>query len=121
SFSCGVVGRTTCYRNTVYFSENTTNNHLSENTCMAFIKYMKKSAKKKPYQYMSDEDAQLIVKPILPIASDSMANLLKSDRPNVVLILLEGMVAQVFEELAGEKGITPRSEERRVGMQCICC
>jgi len=111
TFIRGGYGRATLNPSAVYFSDNTTSNHLAVNTYWAFIKDMMKSAKKNPYQYMSDEDAQLIVKPILPIASDSMANLLKSDRPNVVLILLEGMVAQVFEELAGEKGITPNMDK----------
>src|SRR5690606_8140648 len=91
----------------VYFSDNTTSNHLAVNTYWAFLKDMMKSAKTNPYNYMTEEVAQDLVQPILPNHLDTIDRVLKTNRPNVVLILLEGMVAQVFEELGGEKGITP--------------
>ena len=107
SFIRGGYGRATLNPSAVYFSENTISNHLAVNTYWAFLKDMTKSLKKNPYQYMSDEEAQNTIKPYLPIAQDSVAKVLNTDKPNVVLILLEGMVGQVFEELGGEKGITP--------------
>lgn len=52
---------------------------------------------------MEDKDAQaLIAKDVLATPSDSITAVLHTDRPNVVLVILEGMVAQVFEDL-GEK------------------
>ncbi|NGM74808.1 LTA synthase family protein [Sphingobacterium sp. SGL-16] len=111
AFIRGGFGRATLNPSAVYFSDNTTSNHLAVNTYWAFLKDMMKSAKKNPYRFMSEEEAQQIINPVLPKTSDTVENVLRMDRPNVVLILLEGMVAQVFEELGGEKGITPNLDK----------
>lgn len=103
----GGYGRATLNPSAVYFSDNTVANHLAVNTYWAFFKDMTKSAKKNPYQFMSDQEARELVTPLLPNHQDSIAQVLKTDRPNIVLILLEGMVAQVFTELGGEKDVTP--------------
>lgn len=111
AFIRGGFGRATLNPSAVYFSDNTTSNHLAVNTYWAFLKDMMKSAKKNPFRFMSEEEAQQIINPVLPKTSDTVENVLKTERPNVVLILLEGMVAQVFEELGGEKGITPNLDK----------
>lgn len=112
-FSCirGGYGRATLNPSAVYFSDNTTTNHLAVNTYWAFLKDMMKSSKKNPYNYMKSEEAQSIVKDITSSSTDSIPKVLNTDRPNVVLILLEGMVAQVFAELGGEDGITPNLDK----------
>lgn len=106
TFIRGGYGRATLNPSAVYFSDNTISNHLAVNTYWAFMKDMTKSSKKNPYLFMSFEEADTLVRPLLPTGKDTVQQILNTDRPNVVLILLEGMVAQVFEELGGEKGIT---------------
>lgn len=39
--------------------------------------------------------------------NDSTVSVLKSNRPNVILIIVEGFTANVIESLGGRKGITP--------------
>ena len=102
----GGYGRANINPSTVYFSDSNVANHLAVNTYWAFLKDMTKSSKKNPYVFMEDGEAKSLVTKVLP-SEDILSNSpLKSDRPNVVLILLEGMVGQVFEDLGGEKGIT---------------
>ena len=107
TFIRGGYGRATLNPSAVYFSENTISNHLAVNTYWAFLKDMTKGAKKNPYQFMTNEESESVIKPYMPDFKDSVAQVLRTERPNVVLILLEGMVAQIFEELGGEKGVTP--------------
>lgn len=107
SFIRGGYGRATLNPSAVYFSENTISNHLAVNTYWAFLKDMTKNVKKNPYAFMDEEKAKSLISDLLPNSNDSVNKVLHTDRPNVVLILLEGMVGQVFEELGGEKGITP--------------
>jgi len=40
-------------------------------------------------------------------ASDSTAHLIEGNKPNVILIIIEGFTANVIEALGGEKGVTP--------------
>src|SRR5690606_35708889 len=103
---CGGDGRATLNRSALYFSDNTIANQVAVNTYWAFMKDMTKNCKKNPYLCMSFEEADTMVRPSLTTGKDTVQLILHTDRPNVVLILLEGMVAQVFEELGGEKGIT---------------
>lgn len=112
SFMRGGYGRATLNASSVYFSDNNASNHVAVNTYWAFLKDMTKSSKKNPYQFMEDKDAQaLIAKDVLATPSDSITAVLHTDRPNVVLVILEGMVAQVFEDLGGEKEVTPHMKK----------
>ncbi|MCI0921377.1 LTA synthase family protein [Sphingobacterium rhinopitheci] len=106
TFLRGGYGRATLNPSAVYFSDHNVMNHLSVNTYWAFAKDMLKSSKQNPYQFMEEEEAVRLANEVLPVANDTIVNILKVQQPNVVVIILEGMVAQVFENLGGEKGIT---------------
>lgn len=106
TFLRGGFGRATLNPSAVYFSDINTVNHLAVNTYWAFIKDMTKSSKKNPYQFMEEDKAIGLAKTVLPIQSDSISSILNVENPNIVLVLLEGMVAQVYEDLGGESGIT---------------
>lgn len=108
-FSCirGGYGRATLNPSSVYFSEVNLVNHVAVNTYWSFFKDLTKRTKENPYQFMDKEKAYGLccVKP--EARSDSVEQVLTTDRPNVILVVLEGVVAQVFEDLGGEKGVTP--------------
>lgn len=106
SFIRGGFGRATLNPSAVYFSDNNSSNHLAVNTYWAFLKDMMKSSKENPYQYMSKEEATDLTNKVLPNPTDKVSSILKVENPNVVIVILEGMVAQVFENLGGEKGVT---------------
>lgn len=107
SFIRGSFGRATLNPSAAYFSDNNPSNHLAVNTYWAFLKDMTKSSKKNPYQFMSEDSLERVLPNIIPNQADTILPVLNTQRPNIVLVLLEGMVAQVFEDLGGEKNITP--------------
>lgn len=106
AFIRGGFGRATLNPSAVYYSDNNSSNHLAVNTYWAFVKDMTKSSKQNPYQFMEQQVADQVTATVLPNPQDSIAGILKIDKPNIVLIILEGMVGQVFEDLGGEKGVT---------------
>lgn len=106
SFIRGGYGRATLNPSAVYFSDNNSSNHLAVNTYWAFLKDMTKNSKENPYRYMDPIEASKLTNEVLPSQQDSILSILKVSKPNVVIVLLEGMVAQVYEDLGGEKGIT---------------
>jgi len=63
--------------------------------------------KANPYVYFNKTDAEKTVKELFEIKNDSTEYLLKKNRPNVVLIVLESFSADAIACLGGEKGITP--------------
>lgn len=106
SFIRGGYGRATLNPSAVYFSDNNPSNHLAVNTYWAFLKDLMKNSLENPYQFMDQELADELTQVVLPGQEVLESNVLKSNRPNVVLVILEGMVAQVFENLGGETGVT---------------
>lgn len=106
SFIRGGYGRATLNSSAVYFSDNNPSNHLAVNTYWAFLKDLMKSSLENPYQFMNQDTADSLTQGVLPCQLDRAPVILKTDRPNVVLVILEGMVAQIFEDLGGEAGIT---------------
>lgn len=61
---------------------------------------------KKKYHFMPDEEAHQIVDSIYRSGGD-YPRLLKTERPNIVVLLLESFSADAIEVLGGEKGVTP--------------
>ena len=103
----GGYGRANLNPSVAYYSESSTLNHTAVNTYWSFLKDLTKSDVKNPYNFMETTESDSLVFSILGSSQDSITKILKTDNPNVVVILLEGIVAQVFEPLGGEKSITP--------------
>ncbi len=103
----GGYGKATLNQSSVYFSDDNTANHAAVNTYWSFLKDLTKSTKKSPYQFMEQPEAEKIVSAALGEQSGAVTDVLTTDRPNVILVVLEGVVAQVFEDLGGEKNVTP--------------
>jgi len=62
---------------------------------------------KNPYLFMDKEKAEAIVKSVYASSKDTTLNILKTTRPNIVLLILESWSADLIEGLGGEPGITP--------------
>jgi phosphoglycerol transferase MdoB-like AlkP superfamily enzyme len=60
-----------------------------------------------PYVFMPKADAERIVKEIYEVKHDSTVYILRNERPNVVILILESWSADLIEDLGGEPGITP--------------
>ncbi|WP_244824744.1 LTA synthase family protein [Carboxylicivirga mesophila] len=85
-----------------YFSSHRFANQTAINPLWNLAYSMKRmDATKITYHYMPDEEADAIFKQMME-ESGQFPRLLKSDRPNVVVILLESFAAHVIEALDGQ-------------------
>ena len=64
-----------------------------------------------PYEFMPAEKADSIVADLFAVKKDTTLKLLKTDRPNVVIIQLESYTADIIESLGGDKGVAPHFED----------
>ncbi|MCG8475445.1 MAG: LTA synthase family protein [Cytophagales bacterium] len=95
----------------VYFSQSNRVNLLAVNSTWNFIRSWmknKKNLKGNPYKYFQKEEAESIANSLHPeFKADSTVSVLKTRRPNIVLLVLESFGGDVVERLGGYKGITP--------------
>ena len=62
---------------------------------------------KNPYSFYSKQEVDTTIKQIFKTERDSTTMVLTTDRPNIVLLILESWSADLIESLGGEPGITP--------------
>ncbi|MFH1119184.1 MAG: sulfatase-like hydrolase/transferase [Bacteroidota bacterium] len=62
---------------------------------------------KNPYSFYSKEEVKKTVEQIFRTERDSTTVVLTTQRPNIVLLILESWSADLIESLGGEPGITP--------------
>ena len=60
-----------------------------------------------PYIFMDPSKAAAIMKRIYQTPVDTTIRILKTNRPNIVLLILESWSADLIEDLGGKPGITP--------------
>lgn len=68
-----------------------------------------------PYVFMEQAKADVIMKNIYGQNADTTLFILTTDRPNIVLIILESWSADLIASLGGEPGITPEFSELEKG------
>jgi phosphoglycerol transferase MdoB-like AlkP superfamily enzyme len=66
---------------------------------------------KNPYAFYDDVEARQTVENLFRVEKDTTTYFLTTDRPNVVLLILESWSADLIESLGGEPGITPEFHE----------
>lgn len=101
-----------------YFSTNNTLNLASVNSGWNIIFSIHQnyySLSKNPFHYYDDQEAKKITDELNRPDCDSSNLILKTKRPNIILIILEGWCADVIESLGGHKGITPNFHELEKG------
>lgn len=92
----------------VYYSKFPVLNYSALNGFWNFMEiFVNPGIKNNPYKYFTDDEADAIVKKMYEIRSDSTEKILKTDRPNIILILLESVSAECSEKLGGIKGLMP--------------
>ncbi len=62
---------------------------------------------KNPFNYYSSEEVEKTLTEIYKTEKDSSLQILKNNRPNIVLIMWESFSATLIESLGGNPGITP--------------
>ncbi|WP_316789197.1 LTA synthase family protein [Pedobacter frigoris] len=95
-----------------YFSKDQTLNNAAVNTEWNLMSSLLASrmTKSNPYLYMDKQRADAIVKDLYTPAKDTTVNLLTTNRPNVVLVIIESFTADLIKTLGGDAGITPNFE-----------
>jgi len=94
----------------VFYSKNNTLNYAATNSVWYFghsILENTSDIDEAKYQFYTEEEAKSIINDIYNCSDDSIESPLKSNRPNVVYIILESWTADLIEVLGGEKGVTP--------------
>jgi phosphoglycerol transferase MdoB-like AlkP superfamily enzyme len=64
-----------------------------------------------PYLYFTPKTADSLSRSLYIANTDSTIHILKTKRPNVVIIQLESFTADVIESLGGDKGVCPNFEK----------
>ena len=84
-------------------------NHAALNTEWNLVSSILASneTKKNPYRYLNQKVADSTVEKLYITAADSTISILKTDRPNVVIFILEGFTADLTKALGNLDGVTP--------------
>jgi len=92
----------------VYFSNKPILNHAALNTNWLLLSnYLKKADNKNHYNYFSKKENEDLVKALYPKAKGQQTEILNTEKPNIVLFILESFTADVVKELGGEENTTP--------------
>ena len=105
----GGLGGSPITQSMAYFSKDQLLNNAAVNTEWNLISSVlaSKMTKTNPYLYLSKEQAADNVKDLYTVTKDTTINILKTKRPNVVLVIIESFTADLTKNLGNEDGITP--------------
>ena len=93
-----------------YFSNYKIVNIMTVNPAYNLAENMTNAAKVKDnahFNYMDFDTAEKITKETHQIECDSTINIFKTERPNILIVLLESWSADLIESLGGDPSITP--------------
>lgn len=114
----GGVGTSTANVGMVYFSQNQFLNHAAINPCFSLLASLSKQQDfSAQFNFFPEEERKQLID-VLLLPSDTCfaqkdsayqadSRLLKTKRPNILIILMESFTANVVEAVGGEPGITP--------------
>ncbi len=105
----GGVGVSTMNQSSAYFSDELILNHAAVNTEWNLFESAASSGKasKNKYLFYSKEEAEQVVKNMHLTTKDTTERILTTNRPNVVLLILESFTADLTKSLGQADGITP--------------
>ena len=98
----------------VYYSSHKFANEMSVNPAYYLVENIlnsKKVESRAHFNYMDFDSAKKRVDALHETSCNSTASILKMERPNIIVILLESWSADLVESLGGEAGITPNFHE----------
>lgn len=92
----------------VYFSHNVFSNHAALNGLwnMIYGMTMLESMSKRYPDYLSAEEADSFYNS-LDIRNDKAPHILKTSRPNIIILMLESFTSKIIESLGGLEGVAP--------------
>jgi phosphoglycerol transferase MdoB-like AlkP superfamily enzyme len=98
-----------------YYSSIPINNHIATNNIWYLAhSFVDASNLTNPYEFMDEAEAQRLTTSLYATpASKNTPSLLKTTRPNIVIIVLESWTADIINALGGEPDVTPHFDELR--------
>ena len=104
----GGTGESTSNVGRVYFSEKQFLNHAAVNPCFSLLASLGKSEDfAGMFNYFAEEERSELLKGLYPHNDTTEKTLLKTARPNILIIQLESFGGSFVEAIGGEPGITP--------------
>ena len=98
----------------VYYSSHKLANEMSVNPAYYLVENILNSKlveSRAHFNYMDSDSAKKRTVVLHETSCDSTFSILKTDRPNIIVVLLESWSADLIESLGGEPGITPNFHE----------
>lgn len=98
----------------VYYSSHKFANEMSVNPAYYLVENIlnsKKVESRAHFNYLDFESAKHRTEKLHDMTCDATTSILKMEKPNVVVVLLESWSADLIESLGGEPGITPNFHE----------
>jgi len=105
----GSWGMAPINQSAAYFSSNMFANHTALNTTWNLLSGLVDGGSPEntnPYSFISDEEAKQLISELFETTGKPI-DILQTENPNILFIILEGWSADVVEATDGEKGITP--------------
>lgn len=98
-----------------YYSSIPINNHIATNNIWYLAhSFVDANNMTNPYEFMDKEKAQKLTTALYASnPSKNIIPLLKTARPNIVIIVLESWTADIIKALGGEQDVTPHFDELR--------
>lgn len=107
-FIRGGIGMSTANVGKVYFSETQFLNHSAVNPAFSFVYSLGKSENfSEQFNFFPEEKRREIFDGLYPKEGETTLHLLNTDRPNVVIVLLESFTGNFIGALGGDPDITP--------------
>jgi len=105
----GGVSESTTNIGQVYFSQNQFLNHSAVNPVFSFLSSFEETASYIPdYRFMDDDERASLMEGLYPTTSVSPDSLLRTRRPNIVIILLESCGGIFTDDIGHRKEVMPR-------------
>jgi phosphoglycerol transferase MdoB-like AlkP superfamily enzyme len=104
----GGLGESTTNVGQVYYSQKPFLNHAAVNPVFSFLSSFEKTASYVPdYHFMEDRERAELTEGLFPTESINSDTLLRSQRPNIIVILLESCGGIFTDDIGKRKDIMP--------------
>ncbi|MCQ2608624.1 MAG: sulfatase-like hydrolase/transferase [Bacteroidales bacterium] len=104
----GGLGVAALRTGTVYFSSHSFANHAAINVHWHFLYSFSYAKKEVATIFMEEEECETIYQELLTSKTTKPTSLITSNRPNIILFILESFTAEQIGVLGGQQGITPQ-------------
>lgn len=104
----GGLGIASLTTSTAYFSKNQFANHAAINPIWNVgFSISESDDLHKKYEYFNEKEVEKLLTPLQTTSNGNTINLLRNNRPNIILFITESLTAKALEATGGRPGIMP--------------